>query len=49
MSRTGRIEPDDVQIRKEVVAAVAFHDAEQVGHGVTVARISVLEDVRENV
>jgi hypothetical protein len=49
MRRTGRVEPDDIQIRKDVAAAVAVHNGEQVGHGVTIARISVLDNVLENV
>ena len=48
MRRTGRVEPDDIQIRQDVAAAVAVHDAEQVSHGVTVARISVLDYALEN-
>lgn len=46
MCRDRRVEQNDVQIWEDLAAAIAFHDARQVCHGVTAARISILDDVR---
>ena len=45
MCRIRRVEQNDVQIREDVAAAVAVHGTQQICHSVTVARISILDDV----